>query len=171
MKFSSSAALVFAATTIAAPSTPTLREKPRTVQAGCASAVTLDASTNVWKKYTLHANKFYRAEVEAAVAAISDSSLAAKAAKVANVGSFLWLDSIENIGKLEPALEDVPCDHILGLVIYDLPGRDCAAKASNGELAVGELSRYKTEYIDGESFFAPWPAHLCHREQIMRLTK
>jgi cellulose 1,4-beta-cellobiosidase len=33
-------------------------------------------------------------------------------------------------------------------VIYDLPGRDCAAKASNGELKVGELSRYKSEYID-----------------------
>lgn len=32
--------------------------------------------------------------------------------------------------------------------MYDLPGRDCAAKASNGELAAGDLSRYKTEYID-----------------------
>lgn len=39
----------------------------------------------------------------------------------------------------------------MGVVIYDLPGRDCAAKASNGELAVGELDRYKTEYIDGTS--------------------
>ncbi|KAK3402024.1 exoglucanase 3 precursor [Sordaria brevicollis] len=148
MKFSNSAALAFAATALAAPSTPTSQEKPRAAQAGCSSAVTLDASTNVFKKYTLHANKFYRTEVEAAVQAISDSSLAAKAAKVADVGSFLWLDTIENIGKLEPALEDVPCDHILGLVIYDLPGRDCAAKASNGELKVGELNRYKTEYID-----------------------
>lgn len=39
----------------------------------------------------------------------------------------------------------------MGVVIYDLPGRDCAAKASNGELAVGELDRYKTEYIDSTS--------------------
>ncbi len=38
-------------------------------------------------------------------------------------------DTIENIAKVEPALADVPCEHILGLVIYDLPGRDCAAKA------------------------------------------
>jgi cellulose 1,4-beta-cellobiosidase len=148
MKFSQSAALAFAATALAAPS-PTTKEQPRQA-AGCASAVTLDASTNVWKKYTLHANSFYRKEVEAAVEQISDSSLAAAAKKVADVGSFLWLDTIENIGKLEPALQDVPCDHILGLVIYDLPGRDCAAKASNGELKVGELSRYKTEYIDSE---------------------
>lgn len=42
----------------------------------------------------------------------------------------------------------MPCTNILGLVIYDLPGRDCAAKASNGELAVGEINRYKSEYID-----------------------
>jgi cellulose 1,4-beta-cellobiosidase len=33
-------------------------------------------------------------------------------------------------------------------VIYDLPGRDCSALASNGELGTGDLQRYKTEYID-----------------------
>ncbi|KAK3305325.1 glycoside hydrolase family 6 protein [Chaetomium strumarium] len=148
MKISQSTALAaFAAAAMAAPSSTT-PQKPRQASSGCSSAVKLDASTNVFKKYTLHPNSFYRAEVEAAVQQLSDPSLAAAAAKVADVGSFLWLDTIENIGKLEPALENVPCDHILGLVIYDLPGRDCAAKASNGELKVGELNRYKTEYID-----------------------
>jgi len=34
------------------------------------------------------------------------------------------------------------------LVIYDLPGRDCAALASNGELGPTEIGRYRTEYID-----------------------
>ena len=33
-------------------------------------------------------------------------------------------------------------------VIYDLPGRDCAALASNGELGPNDLPRYKAEYID-----------------------
>ncbi|KAK4100001.1 glycoside hydrolase family 6 protein [Parathielavia hyrcaniae] len=147
MKFSQSAALAFAATTLAAPS-PTTPQKPRQA-GGCASAVTLDASTNVFRQYKLHANSFYRAEVEAAVEQISDSSLKAAAAKVADIGTFLWLDTIANIAKLEPALANgVPCENILGLVIYDLPGRDCAAKASNGELKVGELNRYRTEYID-----------------------
>lgn len=47
----------------------------------------------------------------------------------------------------------MPCDEIFGLVIYDLPGRDCKALASNGELAVGEVDRYKSEYIDGQSLF------------------
>ncbi|KAK3937924.1 glycoside hydrolase [Diplogelasinospora grovesii] len=142
------AVLAFAATTALAAPSQTTPEQPRQASTGCSSAVTIDASSNPFKKYTLHANKFYRDEVTAAVAQLSDSSLAASAAKVADVGSFLWIDTIANIAKIEPALADVPCDHILGLVIYDLPGRDCAAKASNGELKVGELSRYKSEYID-----------------------
>ncbi|HUQ10045.1 MAG TPA: glycoside hydrolase family 6 protein [Steroidobacteraceae bacterium] len=37
---------------------------------------------------------------------------------------------------------------VFQLVIYDLPGRDCAALASNGELGPTEIGRYKTEYID-----------------------
>ncbi|GAA1031491.1 hypothetical protein GCM10009557_27000 [Virgisporangium ochraceum] len=34
------------------------------------------------------------------------------------------------------------------IVIYNLPGRDCSALASNGELGPTEIDRYKTEYID-----------------------
>jgi cellulose 1,4-beta-cellobiosidase len=33
-------------------------------------------------------------------------------------------------------------------VIYNLPGRDCSALASNGELGPNDLPRYKSEYID-----------------------
>lgn len=57
----------------------------------CSSPVRLDAKSNVWKQYTLHPNSFYRSEVEQAVRDISDPSLAAAAAKVADVGSFLWV--------------------------------------------------------------------------------
>lgn len=135
-----------AATASALPS-KTSKEAPRQAGSACSSAVSLDAKTNVWQKYTLHANSFYRKEVEDAAATMS-GTLKEKALKVADVGSFVWLDTIANIAKLEPAVADVPCDHILGAVIYDLPGRDCAAKASNGELKVGEIDKYKTQYID-----------------------
>ena len=37
---------------------------------------------------------------------------------------------------------------VIQLVIYDLPGRDCAALASNGEFGPTDLPRYKTEYVD-----------------------
>ena len=149
MKFSSSTLLWLAATAAAAPSpSKTAHQSPRQVTAGCASAVTLDASTNVWKKYKLHANNFYRKEIEEFAIPALSADLASKAKAVSEIGTFVWLDTIKNIEKLEPALSDVPCDSILGVVIYDLPGRDCAAKASNGELKVGELAKYKTEYID-----------------------
>ncbi|MEE2040974.1 glycoside hydrolase family 6 protein [Nocardiopsis sp. CT-R113] len=37
---------------------------------------------------------------------------------------------------------------VFQVVIYNLPGRDCAALASNGELGPNEIDRYKSEYID-----------------------
>ncbi|MEV6957867.1 glycoside hydrolase family 6 protein [Streptomyces sp. NPDC051207] len=37
---------------------------------------------------------------------------------------------------------------VVKVVIYDLPGRDCAALASNGELGPTEIDKYKTQYID-----------------------
>ncbi|HEX5566769.1 MAG TPA: glycoside hydrolase family 6 protein [Streptomyces sp.] len=37
---------------------------------------------------------------------------------------------------------------VLQMVTYNLPGRDCSALASNGELGPEELGRYKTEFID-----------------------
>ncbi|EMR66709.1 putative exoglucanase 3 precursor protein [Eutypa lata UCREL1] len=143
MKFSNAAVAAFAAGAAAAP-----KRVARQSSGACAAPVELDASTNVFSEYTLHANTFYRSEVEAAAEAITDAALKASALKVADVGSFLWLDTIENIGKFNDAVADLPCENILGLVVYDLPGRDCAAKASNGELAVGEIDRYKTEYVD-----------------------
>ncbi|KAI1476786.1 glycoside hydrolase family 6 protein [Daldinia eschscholtzii] len=147
MKVTAASVAALAAGAVAAPSNTTPRS-PSKAAAACSSAVTLDASTNVFKKYKLHANTFYREEVNKAVEQITDATLKAQAAKVADVGSFLWLDNIANIAKFDPAVEDLPCEDILGLVIYDLPGRDCAAKASNGELKYNELDRYKTEYID-----------------------
>jgi cellulose 1,4-beta-cellobiosidase len=146
MKFTAAVLTALASTAIAAPTT-SHQEQPRKVSAACSSAVSLDAKSNVWKKYTLHPNTFYRKEVEAAAAGMSGSEKDS-ALKVADVGSFLWIDTMENIAKIEPAISDVPCENILGLVIYDLPGRDCAAKASNGELKAGDVSTYKSQYID-----------------------
>ena len=60
-------------------------------------------------------------------------------------------DTIARAPLAKTILDETPCGEIAGMVIYDLPGRDCAAKASNGELPVGSLNRYKSEYIDRES--------------------
>ncbi len=71
----------------------------------------------------------------------------------------MWLDLIAAIngvdGKmglrahLDEALKQKGSGElVVQLVIYDLPGRDCAALASNGELGPTEIDKYKTQYID-----------------------
>jgi cellulose 1,4-beta-cellobiosidase len=37
---------------------------------------------------------------------------------------------------------------VIQIVIYNLPGRDCAALSSNGELPAGAIGQYKSDYID-----------------------
>ncbi|MEV0402358.1 glycoside hydrolase family 6 protein [Actinoallomurus sp. NPDC050550] len=75
---------------------------------------------------------------------------------IANQPTAVWLDRIATIAgtsssmglraHLDAALSQGA--NYAQFVIYDLPGRDCAALASNGELGAGDLSRYETEYID-----------------------
>ena len=76
--------------------------------------------------------------------------------RVSNNPTAVWLDRIAAIAgtgggmglraHLDAALAQGA--GYIQLVIYDLPGRDCAALASNGELGPTDLPRYKTEYID-----------------------
>jgi cellulose 1,4-beta-cellobiosidase len=82
--------------------------------------------------------------------------------KVANTSTAVWLDRIAAIAgtdtqrglraHLDAALAQASggTPVVAQFVIYDLPNRDCAALASNGELQVSQngLSRYKSEYID-----------------------
>jgi cellulose 1,4-beta-cellobiosidase len=79
--------------------------------------------------------------------------------RIADQPTGVWLDRIAAInganGKmglrdhLDAALEQKGSDEmVVQLVIYNLPGRDCAALASNGELKPDEIDKYKTQYID-----------------------
>ncbi|MFF0297703.1 glycoside hydrolase family 6 protein [Kitasatospora sp. NPDC004614] len=49
--------------------------------------------------------------------------------------------------------------YVFQVVIYDLPGRDCSALASNGELGPTELPRYKSEFIDPIAAILADPAY------------
>jgi cellulose 1,4-beta-cellobiosidase len=89
MKYYTAILAALAAQVLAVPSA-TVKESLRAVEA-CPEAVYLNAKTNIWKTYKLHANGFYRREVEAAAVQISDPSLKAAALKVADIGSFLWM--------------------------------------------------------------------------------
>ncbi|GAB3648893.1 hypothetical protein GCM10028833_15640 [Glycomyces tarimensis] len=79
---------------------------------------------------------------------------------IANEPTGVWMDRIGAIeGNDSPTTGSMGLkDHLdeavsqgadlIQVVIYNLPGRDCAALASNGELGPDEIDRYKNEYID-----------------------
>ena len=106
-------------------------------------------------------NPTYAAAVESAATRAGDATLAAKMRTVAKQPTAVWMDRISAITgnadgnglkfHLDNALAQKGSGPIVfNLVIYDLPGRDCFALASNGELPASDagLARYKTEYID-----------------------
>ncbi|MFF9003448.1 glycoside hydrolase family 6 protein [Streptomyces achromogenes] len=79
--------------------------------------------------------------------------------RVSSQPTFVWLDRIAAINgvnggmglraHLDEALKQKGSGElVVQLVIYDLPGRDCAALASNGELGPTDIDKYKTQYID-----------------------
>jgi cellulose 1,4-beta-cellobiosidase len=75
---------------------------------------------------------------------------------IANQATFVWMDHMAAItgdgGKMGLAahLDDAIAkgNNLVQVVIYDLPNRDCAALASNGEIPSGGIATYKTKFID-----------------------
>lgn len=72
------------------------------------------------------------------------------------VGTFVWVSNIELLEDIDTAIETARSaqeesgeEQIVGLVLYDLPDRDCSAGESSGELTFAEdgLQRYMDEYI------------------------
>jgi cellulose 1,4-beta-cellobiosidase len=93
-------------------------------------------------------------------AAAHTGALANQMRNIANTPTAVWLDRIGAItagrglvGHLDEALAQDAANGaqpvVITIVIYDLPNRDCAALASNGELLIanGGMTRYQNEYI------------------------
>ncbi|MDC0766508.1 glycoside hydrolase family 6 protein [Streptomyces sp. HD] len=79
--------------------------------------------------------------------------------RISNQPTGVWLDRTAAINgvnggmglraHLDEALKQKGSGElVVQLVIYNLPGRDCSALASNGELGPTEIDKYKTQYID-----------------------
>ncbi|MFF3409733.1 glycoside hydrolase family 6 protein [Streptomyces sp. NPDC002742] len=79
--------------------------------------------------------------------------------RISNQPTGVWLDRIAAINgasgsmglraHLDAALAQKGTgEEVVQLVVYDLPGRDCAALASNGELGPTDIDKYKTQFID-----------------------
>ena len=104
-------------------------------------------------------NPNYVAEVQAQAAADNSSA----EAKVASYQTALWMDHIGAIAGdsghagLQAQLDSAAAQAqgsanpvLFEVVVYDLPGRDCAALASNGEIpaTAAGLTQYESQYID-----------------------
>lgn len=78
--------------------------------------------------------------------------------RISNTPTGVWMDRIAAIDGTGSSSAMGLRDHLdealaqgagyIQIVIYDLPGRDCAALSSNGELGPTEINRYRQEYID-----------------------
>jgi cellulose 1,4-beta-cellobiosidase len=122
---------------------------------------------------TVYANPDYAAKVQTSIAQTTDATLRSKMQTVAQTPTFVWLDRIAAIaGGADSAGLQEHLDNALAqrtgstpivaqFVVYDLPGRDCAALASNGEipLTAAGLAQYKTSYIDEIARIMAMPAY------------
>ncbi|PYH67856.1 1,4-beta-D-glucan cellobiohydrolase C [Aspergillus vadensis CBS 113365] len=140
-----------AVTTTTATSTPAASASPTT---------TASASGNPFSGYQLYVNPYYSSEVASlAIPSLTGSlsSLQAAATAAAKVPSFVWLDTADKVPTMADYLADIKSQNSAGanppiagqFVVYDLPDRDCAALASNGEYSIADngVEHYKA-YID-----------------------
>ncbi len=99
-------------------------------------------------------NPEYSRKVEAT--ALEYPAEASAIRKVAAVPTAIWLDSVNSAQSVSSVLQtaeqtaDGGKPTLTVFVIYNLPNRDCSAKASAGELAIenGGEERYRREFID-----------------------
>lgn len=108
---------------------------------------------------TLSINHEYAAKLEATFDSFierNDTVNAAKVRTVQKTGTFRWISNIGSLAGLDVGISAARAEQnqgkvpqIVGLVLYDLPDRDCSAGESAGELSGRDgLRRYKAEYVD-----------------------
>lgn len=139
------------------PITTTAPSVPTTTIAGGASS-TASFTGNPFVGVQGWANSYYSSEIYNHAIPSMTGTWAAKASAVAKVPTFQWLDRNVTIDTLmKSTLQEIRAANKAGanppyaahFVVYDLPERDCAAAASNGEfsLANNGINNYKT-YIN-----------------------
>ncbi len=116
---------------------------------------------NPFEGATFYVTPSFAASVDQEIAATTDEILKGKMQTVRNSPTSVWLPSISSI---DPTNAMGVEDHLLealaqkepgvpitaSFVIYNMPGRDCSAGASGGEIPLSEagLNQYRTQYID-----------------------
>ena len=115
--------------------------------------------SNPFTGRTITVNPDYAEKLEDVVQifeAAGDETNVAKTRVVQDIGTFFWISNIPSLENIDEAIEIARAardttgeEQIVGLVVYNLPDRDCSGGESSGELESenGGLDRYKAEYI------------------------
>ncbi|PQE18271.1 putative 1,4-beta-D-glucan cellobiohydrolase C protein [Rutstroemia sp. NJR-2017a WRK4] len=130
----------------------------KTTSSASSGTTTAAASGNPFVGKQLYVNPYYASEIQSIAIPSLTGAMATKAAAVAKVPTFAWLDTASKVSELmAPFLANIRAANKAGasppfagqFVVYDLPDRDCAALASNGEYSIanGGVANYKA-YID-----------------------
>ncbi|TGO17212.1 hypothetical protein BTUL_0019g00010 [Botrytis tulipae] len=155
------AAATTTATSAPTATTPTTiitsTTKATTTTSGSSATTTAAVAGNPFVGKALYANPYYASEISASAIPSLTGAMATKAAAVAKVPTFYWLDTAAKVPLMGTYLANIRALNKAGasppiagtFVVYDLPDRDCAAAASNGEYSIadGGLVKYKA-YID-----------------------
>ncbi|KAH6846947.1 1, 4-beta cellobiohydrolase [Chaetomium sp. MPI-CAGE-AT-0009] len=131
---------------------PVVTSSPTSIPGGASS--TASYSGNPFSGVQMWANDYYASEIHNIAVPSMTGAMATKAAKVAEVPSYQWMDRNVTVDTLfSGTLAQIRAANQAGanppyagiFVVYDLPDRDCAAAASNGEwsIANGGAANYK----------------------------
>jgi cellulose 1,4-beta-cellobiosidase len=117
---------------------------------------------NPYAGASFYVNPAWAANVTMTASQTSDATTAAALRTISGYPTAVWMDAIARIDPTDGSMSlaqhlDAALSEQKGsmpvtitLVVYDLPGRDCAALASNGELPATSagLDSYEHQYID-----------------------
>lgn len=143
-----------ASTTVVTSKSSSTASATSTSSGAASSPSSAPIAGNPFEGYEVYLSPYYAAEVTAAAQVMSGSS--SKALEIAQVPTFTWFDAVAKVPDLGTYLADAQSlqtssgkKYLVQIVVYDLPDRDCAALASNGEFSIADdgLSKYEN-YID-----------------------
>lgn len=120
------------------------------------SASEASCGENPYLGKSLPVNPFYANRVtENSIPLVKGTELEDPMEKLASMSTAVWIDKTDSIAKIDPAIENAKLTTSqtgkksqLTIVVYNLPVRDCAANASNGELLSDQMDHYKHNFID-----------------------
>jgi cellulose 1,4-beta-cellobiosidase len=116
-------------------------------------------TTNPWPGKDRYVVQSYSKKLEQTIAAFkskNDTMNAAKTRSVQNISTFHWVTTRALVSTINDVIKEARAQRkgrkrmIVGLVLYNLPDRDCSAGESAGELSIANngLNLYKKEFVD-----------------------